>query len=194
MHLGIEQYLNGAEDVILPEIKTSVEFQYFMNFWKDHGADLEPWRAEWSVFSQEHKLCGQIDMLFRRKSDGKYVIYDWKRSKEIKTSNKWAKGYGPCDHLDDCNYWHYTLQLNVYRWILENLYDMEIAEMYLIICHPNNKNYIRMRLNRLQDEVEGMLDCRKRAIEEGWTQPVKMPIPEPKGNTRIAEDYAFLND
>lgn len=194
MHLGIEQYLNGAEDVILPEIKTSVEFQYFMNFWKDHGTDLEPYRAEWSVFSEEHKLCGQIDMLFRRKSDGKYVIYDWKRSKEIKTSNKWAKGYGPCDHLDDCNYWHYTLQLNVYRWILENLYDMEIAEMYLIICHPNNKNYIRMRLNRLQDEVEGMLDCRKSAIVEGWTQPVKMPIPEPKGTTKIAEDYAFLND
>ena len=193
MHLGIEQFVNGAEDVILPEIKESVEFKYFLNFWKDHGADLEPYRAEWSVFSEEHLLCGQIDMLFRRKSDGKFVIYDWKRSKEIKTSNKWAKGYGPCDHLDDCNYWHYTLQLNVYRWILENLYDMEIAEMYLIICHPNNNNYIRMRLNRLQDEVEGMLECRKRALDEKWTQPVKFPVPELRGKP-VAEDYAFLND
>lgn len=190
MHLGIEQFLNGAKDVILPEIRESKEFQYFLNFWGDHGHDLEPWRAEWSVFSQEHLLCGQIDMLFRRKSDGKFVIYDWKRSKEIKTSNEWAKGYGPCDHLDDCNYWHYTLQLNVYRWILENLYDMEIADMYLIICHPVNKNYIRMRLNRLDQEVEEMLDCRKRALEMKWPKPVMLPLPS--GHSK-GDDYGFLD-
>lgn len=193
MHLGIEQFLNGATDVILPEIKASKEFQYFLNFWKDYGHDLEPYRAEWSVFSEEHKLCGQIDMLFRRKSDGKFVIYDWKRSKEIKTSNDFQKGLAPLDHLDDCNYWHYTLQLNVYRWILENLYDIPIAEMYLIICHPNNNNYIRMRLNRLQDEVEAMLACRKRALDEKWHQPVKLPLPEEKG-TMVEDDYAFLQD
>jgi ATP-dependent exoDNAse (exonuclease V) beta subunit len=193
MHLAIEQFLNGAPQLIPAEILQTAEWKYFQNFWKDHGEDLVPYRTEWEVWSEEYRLTGSIDMIFYRKSDDSYVIYDWKRSKEIKTSNKWAKGYGPCDHLDDCNYWHYSLQLNVYRWILENLYDMEIADMYLIICHPNNKNYIRMRLNRLQDEVEGMLDCRKRAIVEGWSQPVKMPIPEPRGGTQVAEDYAFLD-
>jgi hypothetical protein len=192
MHLGIEQFLNGAHDVILPEIKASKEFQFFLNFWKDFGDDLEPYRAEWSVFSEAHKLCGQIDMLFRRKSDGKFVIYDWKRSKEIKTSNEYQKGLAPLNHLDDCNYWHYSLQLNIYRWILENLYDIPIAEMYLIICHPNNNNYIRMRLNRLQEEVEAMLACRKRALDEKWHQPVKLPLPD---ETEIVEDdYAFLQD
>jgi hypothetical protein len=178
MHLGIEQFMNGATDVILPEVKSSVEFQYFMNFWEEHGHDLEPYRAEWSVFSEEHMLCGQIDMLFRRKSDGKFVIYDWKRSKEIKTSNEYQKGLPPLQHLDDCNYWHYSLQLNVYRWILEHLYHMEIADMYLIICHPDNKNYKRMRLNRLDEEVEAMLACRKRAIVEKAFTPVVLPMPE----------------
>jgi hypothetical protein len=179
MHLGIEQFMNGAYDVILPEVKESKEFQYFMNFWKDFGDDLEPYRAEWSVFSEAHMLCGQIDMLFRRKSDGKFLIYDWKRSREIRTSNEYQKGLAPLDHLDDCNYWHYSLQLNVYRWILEHLYDMEIADMYLIICHPENTNYKRMRLNRMDEEVEAMLACRKRAIDEKWSEPVKLPIPEP---------------
>lgn len=193
MHLGIEQFLNGAEHVILPEVRNTSEFQYFMNFWKDHGHDLEPWRAEWSVFSEEHKLCGQIDMLFRRKSDGKFVIYDWKRSKEIKTSNDFQKGLAPLNHLDDCNYWHYSLQLNLYRWILENLYNMEIADMYLIICHPNNKNYIRMRLNRLQEEIEAMLECRKRALDEKWPHPVMLPVPDPD-ETVADEEYAFVDD
>lgn len=194
MHLAIEQFMNGAYDVILPEIKETVEFKYFMNFWNDHGADLEPWRAEWSVFSEEHMLCGQIDMLFRRKSDGAFLIYDWKRSREIKTSNEFSKGYAPVSHLEDCNYWHYTLQLNLYRWILENLYDMRIADMYLIICHPENKNYKRMRLNRLQKEVEDMLACRKRALELKWPTPVVLPIPEPEADAEAAEDYGFLDD
>ena len=195
MHLAIEQFLNGATDAILPEVAETCEYQYFLNFWRDHGEDLEPWRAEWSVFSEEHMLCGQIDMLFRRKSDGKFLIYDWKRSREIKTSNTFQKGLAPLDHLDDCNYWHYTLQLNLYRWILEHLYNMEIADMYLIICHPENKNYKRMRLNRLDDEIEAMLDCRKRALDVKWHMPVLLPTPEapvPKG-TQVSDDYAFLD-
>jgi hypothetical protein len=193
MHLAIEQFMNRAESVIDPDVKKTVEFQYFMNFWNDHGWDLEPYRAEWSVFSQDHMLCGQIDMLFRRKSDGKFLIYDWKRSREIKTSNKFQKGLAPLQHLDDCNYWHYTLQLNLYRWILEKLYGMEIAEMYLIICHPENKNYKRMRLNRLDDEIEAMLDCRKRALEFKWHKPVMLPTPEVEGVT-VKDDYAFLDE
>lgn len=190
MHLAIEQFLNGASDVIDPQVKQTSEFQYFMNFWNDHGSDLEPWRAEWSVFSHEHMLCGQIDMLFRRKSDGKFLIYDWKRSREIKTSNDWTKGLGPLSHMDDCNYWHYTLQLNLYRWILEHLYDMEIAEMYLIICHPENKNYRRMRLNRLDQEIEEMLACRTRALTEKWHAPVMLSVSE---GGAAKEDYEFLD-
>ena len=154
MHLGIEQYLNGAEDIIVPEVKASPEWQQFMNFWAKEGPDLEPYRTEWEVWSKEHLLCGSIDMVFRRKSNGKFLIYDWKRSKAIKTENTYQKGLAPLDHLDDCNYWHYTLQLNVYRWILENLYGMEIEGMAVIVLHPDNKNYRRIKLNRLEDEVD----------------------------------------
>lgn len=177
MHLAIEQFLNGAEDIIVDSVKQTPEWNYFMNFWRDCGDDLEPYRTEWEVWSEDHLLCGSIDMVFRRKSDGKFLIYDWKRSREIKTSNQWQKGLPPLEHLDDCNYWHYTLQLNVYRWILENLYNMEIADMYLVICHPDNKNYRRMRLNRLDDEVEAMLACRKRALDMKWPAPVLLPCP-----------------
>jgi hypothetical protein len=195
MHLAIEQFLNGAEDVIEPSVKETPEWRYFMNFWRDHGDDLEPYRTEWEVWSEDHLLCGSIDMVFRRPSDGKFLIYDWKRSREIKTSNNYQKGLPPLDHLDDCNYWHYSLQLNVYRWILEKLYKMEIADMYLVICHPDNKNYRRMRLNRLDDEVEAMLACRKRALDMKWPKPVLLPMPtQIKGaTTKNTEQYGFLD-
>ena len=177
MHLAIEQFLNGAYDIIDEEVKKTPEWTYFMNFWNDCGDDLEPYRMEWEVYSEEHKLCGSIDGVFRRKSDGKYVIYDWKRSKDIKTDNKFENGYPPVDHLPNTNYWHYTLQLNTYRWFLETLYGLEIGDMYLIVLHPNNKNYRRIRLNRLEQEVFDMLECRKRAVVSKSSHPVIIPMP-----------------
>jgi hypothetical protein len=187
MHLAIEQFLHGSPEQISEEVKTTPEWRYFMKFWADCGGDLEPYRSEWEVFtdSLEHqkgerkiKLCGSIDMVFRRKSDGKFVIYDWKRSKEIKAENPFGTGLAPLDHLPDTNYWHYTLQLNVYKWMLEKYYGLEVADLYLVILHPDNPSYRRMRLNILEDEVEDMIECRRRAVEEGCKVSVILPIPE----------------
>jgi ATP-dependent exoDNAse (exonuclease V) beta subunit len=174
MHLGIEMFHNGAD--VDDSVKDSVEWKYFQNYWKECGEDLEPFRTEWEVWSEEHKLAGSIDMIYKRKSDGKYIIYDWKRSKEIKTTNTFENGYPPLDHLPNCNYWHYTLQLNVYKWFLETFYGLEVAELYLIILHPDNTNYRRLRLNILSDEVQEMLNCRKRAVEAGSKSLVLLPI------------------
>ena len=175
MHLGIEMFHNGA--TIEQSIQDSIEWKYFQNFWKECGEDLEPFRTEWEVWSEEHKLAGSIDMIYRKKSDGTFVIYDWKRSKEIKTSNDWETGYGPVNHLPNCNYWHYTLQLNVYKWFLETFYGCVVSDLYLIILHPDNKNYRRLRLNILTDEVEAMLACRKRALNEKSSSSVVLPMP-----------------
>lgn len=177
MHLAIEQFLHGSAEMISSTIKETPEWKYFMNFWKEFGNDLEPYRSEWEVWCPEDiKLCGSIDMIFRRKSDGKFVIYDWKRSKEIKSENPFGSGLAPLDHLPDTNYWHYTLQLNVYKWILEKYYGLEIADLYLVIMHPDNSSYRRMRLNMLQDEVEDMIECRRRAVKAGCKQSVILPV------------------
>lgn len=187
MHLAIEQFLHGAPEQIKPEVLESIEWKYFMKFWKDCGSDLEPYRSEWEVFTdsltpvkgeRKIKLCGSIDMVFRRKSDGKFVIYDWKRSKEIKSDNPFGTGLSPLEHLPDTNYWHYTMQLNVYKWMLETYYGLEIADLYLVILHPDQPSYRRMRLNIMTDEVEDMIECRRRAVEIGSKQSVLLPIPE----------------
>ena len=187
MHLAIEQFLHGSPEQILPQTFDSVEWKYFMKFWADCGHDLEPFRSEWEVFTdsltplqgeRKIKLCGSIDMVFRRKSDGKFVIYDWKRSKEIKSENTYESGLPPLNHLPDCNYWHYTMQLNVYKWILETYYGLEVADLYLVIIHPDNPSYRRMRLNIMTDEVEDMMECRRRAVAAGCKQSVILPIPD----------------
>ena len=191
MHLAIEQFIHGHSELIEPGVLKTPEWKYFMNFWREADGDLVPYRSEWEVWSEEHKLAGSIDMVFYRKSDNSYVIYDWKRSKEIKTENNFGKGYGPVAHLDDCNYWHYTLQLNVYRWFLETFYGLKISDMYIMIFHPDNNNYERFQLERLDKEVEGMVAARLRAVREGGSKIVKIDsAPAAKGSTG---SYSFLD-
>ena len=172
MHLAIEQFLHGHPELIEPRVLETPEWAYFMNFWKESNGDLVPYRSEWEVWSEEYKLAGSIDMIFYRKSDDSYVIYDWKRSKEIKTENGFGNGFGPVSHLPDCNYWHYTLQLNAYRWFLETYYGLKISDIYIMIFHPDNTNFKRFRLNRLEQEIEDMLACRLAAVRKGSKAPI----------------------
>jgi len=178
MHLAIEQYLHGSEDVIDPANYETIEWKYFMNFWNDVKTDLVPYRSEWEVWMKEYLLCGSIDMVFYSKKLKGYVIYDWKRSKEIKTKNDFGNGYGPVKHLPDSNYWHYTLQLNIYKYFLEKYYGLNVVDLCLVIIHPDNKNYRLIRLNILEEEVEDMIQCRKRALDMNINKMIVLPIDE----------------
>ena len=167
MHLGIEMVMNGAEVEVAPEVKLTKEWEYFWNYWREDEKTYEPWRTEWEVWDEDLKLAGSIDMIYRNKKDGTFAIYDWKRAKEMKMENNFATGFGPLAHFPDTNYWHYTCQLNMYRWLLEKHYGVKISEMALIVLHPNNKNYIRYKLNRLEEEIEEMVEARRQAVKGG---------------------------
>lgn len=178
MHLAIEQYFNGAEHLIPSNILANREWSHFLAFWNRFKDEIEPYRTEWEVFVEEIKLAGSIDGIFRSKKDGSLLIYDWKRSKEIKMENNFQSGLGPLAHLPDCNYWHYSLQLNIYRYILENYYGCVVSDMYLVILHPNQQSYKRMRLNRMDDEVAAMIECRRRAVAAGCKTAVLFDEPQ----------------
>ena len=158
LHNAIELYYNGEEhDSKIPE------FDYFLNFNEDHK-HLQEYRTEWKVFTDsEFKLAGTIDMCFEE--NGKIHIYDWKRSKEIKEQNKWQSGLFPVSHLPDTNYWHYSLQLNIYKYILEKYYSKDVEEMFLVVLHLNNVDYVKIKVVDLQDEVAEILDMRRRSLQ-----------------------------
>jgi hypothetical protein len=52
--------------------------------------------------------------------------------------------------MDDCNYTHYSLQLNMYRIILERKYGFKIRDMYLIFMHKNlSDNYVKVEVETI---------------------------------------------
>jgi hypothetical protein len=161
MHYDIECYYNKVDVV-----NESVEYEYFKHFLADFP-DLKPYRTEWTVFHEELKLAGSIDMVYE-KPDGTLLIYDWKRCKEIVKTNAFGKwGNKECiEHLPDTNYWHYCLQLNTYKAILEQKYGKRVEDLYLICLHPENKNknYQRIKVVDLQEEVRALFELRRKEI------------------------------
>lgn len=161
MHYDIECYWNGME-----VHNNSVEFEWFLRFVKDYP-ELKPYRTEWMVYYEELKLSGSIDMIFEL-PDGSLQIYDWKRCKEIVHDSNFNKtALTPCiAHLPDTNFWHYSLQLNTYKKILEEKYGKTITGLYLICIHPDNpyKTYQRIEVPVLAKEMEDLFEVRRQQV------------------------------
>lgn len=153
MHANIEHFYNKREVV-----DTSPEWRQFLEF-EQKRSNLEPYRTEWMIFDEEFRISGAIDMLFKH-ADGEVSIYDWKRSKEIKRSAS-EKAFFPIEHLKNCNLNHYSLQLNLYKFILERNYGLVVKGMHLIVCHPNRQKYLDIPLQDMKAEILDMMHYRK---------------------------------
>ena len=158
LHKDIENHLN--EDA---ETHDSVEFQYFINFTKDHP-NWRIFRTEWLIFAEILRLTGSVDAVFKNEKN-EVILIDWKRTNLINYDG-YGKGVFPFEHLPDSNFYHYSLQLNLYRMILEKFYDLQVKEMYLVILHPDNKNYEKVKVKRMDKEGDFLFDFRLNQLKE----------------------------
>ena len=157
MHYDIECYYNKMDFN-----NDSIEYKYFINFINDYP-NLNPYRTEWMIWDKELKLAGSIDMVYLN-DDDTLSIYDWKRCKEI-VRNKRFEEYSITEcisHIPNTNFWHYSLQLNIYKYIIEKNYGKKIKELCLICLHPNNKNnsYIKIDVPILEIEINDLMNLR----------------------------------
>ena len=158
MHYDIECFYNNMD-----VNNISTEFSYFKKFVEDY-TDLKPYRTEWMVYYEELKISGSIDMLFEN-PDGTIQIYDWKRCGEIQYEHIYNQtSITECiSHLPDTNFWHYALQLNMYKRILEDKYGKVVTGLYLVCLHPDNvyKQYDRIEVPVLDKEMDALFELRR---------------------------------
>jgi ATP-dependent exoDNAse (exonuclease V) beta subunit len=162
LHLDIENYYNNKFTD-----NDSIEYTYFKNFINDNK-DLQPYRTEWKVWDEDYKITGTIDMLYINKNNDELMIYDWKRSKNIvKTSFYQSFSSVDCiSHIPNLNFWHYSLQLNIYKKILERKYNKTITKLCLVCLYPDNPNYIVIDVPDLTDEVNNLFNLRKQNLNK----------------------------
>ena len=91
--------------------------------------------SEVILYSTELKIAGTIDILALDKTTGTYEIIDWKTSKRIDTTsfgNKMGTSSVTQD-VPDCNFYHYALQLSLYRYLLEEFYGISIHNQIIAL-------------------------------------------------------------
>jgi len=157
LHESIEDYYNK----IFRE-NYQPEFKLFLDFHLNHQEYI-PYRTEWVIYDEETVLAGTIDMVYYNPKNDSYVICDWKRSREIKLNAfKNAKAYEPINHVPDCNYYKYSLQVNLYKWMLEKNYGINVSELWVVSMHPNYDKYQKFVISNMQDEIHVMVDNYKK--------------------------------
>lgn len=136
----------------------------------NNSLKLEPGvYPELIVWSDRYHIAGQADYVEITKS-GKINIKDYKTSKEIKTESfaDWKGQHQmmnfPFNNLQDCNFNHYALQLNLYAYLIKSHNrDLEIGTLIIehIIGDYNEetntfeiKEIIQYPVPNLQDEIK----------------------------------------
>ena len=119
------------------------------------------------IYDEEIKLAGSIDMVYENQ-DGSLSIYDWKRSANITKINTWDKYAIPycISQFPDSNFWHYALQLNTYKAIIERKYGKQVTKLCLVRLHPDNeeKTYELLEVPLLEKEMKDLFEERKRIL------------------------------
>jgi ATP-dependent exoDNAse (exonuclease V) beta subunit len=134
-HNWIENYFNGIHQEIPNDLDVVDRINKFNLAFAQHLYKLKPIKFEQRVFSKEWGLAGTFDALFEYKDS--LVILDWKSNKSFTTLNAYGeKLLSPFDDLDKCHLNEYSLQVSLYKLILEQI-GLTVKACYLLHIGPD---------------------------------------------------------
>lgn len=127
----------GFDPVIKEYIKTK---QHVDKFYNDSFGKLIPIKAELVIYDKIALIGGMVDMLFYNVRAGEFQIYDWKTNKDFTlTSNRRLKN--ELNILTDSDINIYSLQLGLYKYIIEKYTSIKLGKSYLVWFSHRNSRY-----------------------------------------------------
>lgn len=131
MHLQFEMWANDEP------VEYVQELPQFLKWVKDEG--IKPWRTEITIYSPKYRIVGNVDLIAEDKN-GDLIIVDYKRA-EPKETSFGKKCKGPMSKYPHTDATKHALQLEIYKKILEDLYDVKIKGLYNLYIKEDG-NYI----------------------------------------------------
>lgn len=127
--------------------KPTPEWEQFMQFVADH--------EDWEIIGTEvrvhnNKVAGTIDAIFSTPRG--IVLVDWKRCKSLDFCGH-GSGIGIMKHVEDCNYNKYSLQLSLYRQLI----DCEVVDAYIVQLHPELERYTKIKAQNYDIEAKQLI-------------------------------------
>jgi hypothetical protein len=217
----IAELNNNVQTLDMELFMASTNYRY-PNIYKNFNSLIELGYniySEIGVYMQDSLISGCIDVPCI--SERGFCIVDWKTNKDgIKTesgyyrkdkserpyqlTNEWVKKHDvmlpPLNHLPDCNFYHYAMQLSMYAYMVEQ--SLHVPCIGLRLCHIQAPFVLNKWGMPLRDE-QGMytIDSRKEETDSWHKIPYlrkevisiindrKMKI----GNT-VKRQYAMFNE
>jgi ATP-dependent exoDNAse (exonuclease V) beta subunit len=131
----------------------------FMKFYNDSNKNLVPVKMELVVGDEEYGIGGMVDCLFFNKKSNMLEIWDYKTNKKISNKNEYGEKFkSPISHLDVCEINTYSLQLSLYKHIIQKNTNLKIGNCYLIWINEKNENYKVFKCKDLETEIKLMLE------------------------------------
>ena len=165
IHAKIENsFYNKGNDINLQKFGIGGKFQCKKNYSElnlEYGV-----YPEYIIYYDNPKLdlhiAGQIDLLVKDGND--IILGDWKTNNKLdikgfynnftKTTQKMKY---PLTNIEDCNLWHYYLQLSTYAFMLQKINpDFNIKRLFIYHFDHNN-NQTLYEVPYLKDDVKKML-------------------------------------
>ena len=109
------------------------------------------------IYSEELKISGTVDLLLYDKNSNQWIIMDWKTSKKIDTkSYKNKRGILPASsNIEDTKFNHYAVQLSLYRYLLEEYYNLKISQH--LIVHLKDEQCVGLHVPYMKNNIIQMV-------------------------------------
>lgn len=178
VHLQTENYFKNKKfeteyqfeyEGIVETINVEKEKEHFLSFIKDFS--IIPYRQEWPIYDTDLNIAGTIDLICKE-NDGEFSIYDWKRSKKIIDifGNPIIIGFNNKMsfngiNVPDTSYYHYCIQQNLYRYMLEKNYGIKIKSMNLVVLCPEYPQYYKINVPFMDEVIDAIVNvCKEKNL------------------------------
>lgn len=148
--LSLDPFLNI--NTKLPEVAA------FDAFWAQLSPKVSDFAQfiEWVIGDAELGLAGMVDAMFYSLETRKHHVWDWKTGK-FDTENQWENLLAPFDYLSASKLNIYSLQVSLYRLIIERNTGLELGDSYIVHLSPAGAYEVHRAVDlreRLMDHFE----------------------------------------
>ena len=164
-HAFAENYINNK---VLPNIIYDFDIDmkaydkiesHFLKFYEDSKENLIPVSSELCVGSSQLGICGMVDQLYYSKTLESLVIFDWKTNKKMSYKSKFKNNMlEPISHLPECEFTTYSLQLSLYKYIIELETKLDIKKCFIVWFNEKNDSYKLIECADYKKEIVNMLN------------------------------------
>lgn len=151
IHKLLEDYINIGE--------TQDDYGWlFKSYDKSADRNIDSYKkvlCEKLLYNEEYKVAGTADLIYEH-SNNEFTLGDFKTNKKFRFCSAFGERLlAPVDHLHNCEFNIYALQLSTYAFMYEQLTGMKCRK--LVIFYLSGDRFTAYHCNFLKSDVKKIL-------------------------------------